>query len=147
TQDEQQLEQAWELSGRKLKAWYDQEETRLTGLAQEVQREQDALAGQRQDSIRERDAAIQERDGKRLDIRGLEKELDEIQKQQSGIAQRILTQSSSQTVEEQMPIWLTEQQQLEQQSLEMAKTLQELSRRKSERQSEAKQVSEEQLTA
>ncbi|ANS73213.1 hypothetical protein AWM70_00295 [Paenibacillus yonginensis] len=145
SQDEEELEQAWELNGRKLKAWFDREEKRLSELMQEVQKGLDTLKEQRQDGLRERDAAVQEREMQLLRIRGLDTQIQMIQEQQGGIARRILSQLSSQTVEQQMPLWLSEQQLLEQQGLEQTKALQELDRRKGELQLEGKSASADQL--
>lgn len=145
SQDEEELEQAWKLSGRKLKAWFDREETRLSELLQEVQLGLDALAEQRQDCLRERDAAAKEREKQLLRIREFETKVQEKKDQQYGIARRILSQLSSQTVEQQMPLWLNELQQLEQDGLEQSRALQELDRNKVELQQERKAASAEQL--
>ncbi|MCK9858301.1 chromosome segregation ATPase [Paenibacillus sp. ATY16] len=145
SQDEEELQQAWELSGRKLKAYFDREEKRLSELMQEVQRGLDALSDQRNDSIRERDAAVKEREVQLLRVRDLDTQIQMIQEQQSGIARRILSQLSSQTVERQMPVWFSEQQQFEQQGLEQTRALQELDRNKGELQQERKAVSSDQL--
>lgn len=145
SQDEEELQQAWELSGRKLKAYFDREEKRLSELMQEVQRGLDTLAEQRQDSIRQRDTAVAEREVQLLRIRDLDTQIQMIQEQQSGIARRILSQLSSQTVDQQMTVWFSEQQQLEQQGLEQTKALQELDRKKSELQRERKAASADQL--
>lgn len=145
SQDEEELQQAWELSGRKLKAWFGREETRLSRLMQEVQTGLVTLVEQRKDSVRERDAAVKEREEQLLRIREYETQQKMMQEQQSGIARRILTQLSSQTVEQQMPVWLSEQQMLEQQGLEQVKALQELERRKGDLQREGKAASMDQL--
>jgi len=145
SQDERELEQAWELSGCKLRAYFDQEEKRLSEQMHGVQRELDALTEQRKDCIRERDAALKEREDQLLRIQDLETQFRLRQDEQSGIARRILSQLSSETVEQQMPLWLTEQQQLEQQWLDQTKTLQELERYKGELQQARNALSADQI--
>jgi len=61
SQDEEELQQAWELNGGKLKAWYNLEKARLSELLQEAQEGLNALEEQKKESVRERDVAAKER--------------------------------------------------------------------------------------
>jgi len=146
SQDEKELQQAWEISGSKLKAWYDRESIRLSELLQEVQIGLDTLTEQKKESVHECEVASKEREEQLLRIREYETQQQMMREQQSGIARRILSHLSSQTVEQQMPVWLSEQQMMEQQGLEQMKALQELDRRKGELKLEGKAASADQLT-
>ncbi|CAM4448423.1 coiled-coil domain-containing protein [Paenibacillus tarimensis] len=146
SQDEEELQQAWELSGRKLRAWYDREEARLSGLLQEVGTELLALNEQRKEAAGERETAARQREEQLLRIREYETQQRMMQDQQSDIARKILSQLSSQTVEQQMPVWLAEQQAQEQQVLEQTKAQQELERRKGELEREGKAAASDQMS-
>lgn len=142
SQDEEQLQAAWEFVGRKLKAYFDSEEQRYSKLLQEVEAELIILSEQHKELLQARSAANKDREAHQLEISKNETEQKMLQDQQQEIAQQILSQIASETVEQQMPVWIAEQQEQEQKGLERAKVLQELKQRKDQLSLENKQLSD-----
>lgn len=145
SQDQEELQQAWELNGRKLKAYFDHEEQHLSERLSETGTSIDALNERKQEFVRERDRAVTERENLLLQIKAFETERKAIQDQQRGIAGRILSQLSSQSVEQQMPVWIAEQESLEQDGLEQVKAFKELDRRRAQLQREERKAQDERL--
>ncbi len=145
SRDEEELQQAWEMSAQRLKGYYEEEEARLTVLLQKVQEECDELEREHKAASAEKEACAKEREQLLLGLREYETKQKMLTEQQSEIARRILSQLSSQTVDGQLPLWIGEQQELENRELELAKALQELERSKAELQQEERLAAQEQL--
>ncbi|SDE25771.1 hypothetical protein SAMN02799630_05012 [Paenibacillus sp. UNCCL117] len=145
SQDERELQLRWERNGSGLRAWYAAEERRQRELTALLEQEAQELEQRKRDAATDKAEADRGREQLAVREAGLEAERKGLQSQRDDIARRILSNRQSQSVEEQMPLWISEQQLLEEEYLQHQRVLTEGERRRSELQQQIREAKAEQL--